>query len=244
MAGEYASARLYVMGVLGQSTFALFTPGEWRTVSQSQRGKELTITVRALNSAAPDTVGESVPRTVHLTNDDIKGGVYYWASEGTLPGGVYRHDMGNPGQLAEPFYTTGESPEERCVACHVLSRDGTKMAVTYDGGNGASSIVDVATQTTSLPTDGSDGWNFASFEPGSTRILTVESGVINLRDAQSGAIVSTPEIEGYASHVDFAPGADAIVYVAGGAPKMVSTGPVPSTTPASSAMSSANDTFS
>ncbi len=218
LSSAYSSTRLFTARDASAGAFAAFTPGEWKVVGDSARGEDITLTVRGLSTAAPQNVGVSPAIVVHLTNTDIEGGIYYWASQGALAEGVYRHDMSRPGQAAEAFYTTGETPSNRCVACHVLSREGDKMAVTYDGGNGAASIVDVATRTAMLPTDASFVWNFASFEPSGARIATVSQGVITLRDSATGAAINTVPTAGYASHVDFSATGDKIVYVQVAAP--------------------------
>ena len=45
------------------------------------------------------------------------------------PEGIWRHDMAKPGQPAEQFMTKAQTGG-RCIACHVLSRDGKNMLVT------------------------------------------------------------------------------------------------------------------
>ncbi len=89
--------------------------------------------------------------TLGLTNNDLEGGLYYWAATaaGGAPYGIFRHDFGNPGQPAEPFYTTTEAG--RCVACHALSRDGERMTVVWDGGDGSSTLLDVSSRTPMIP---------------------------------------------------------------------------------------------
>jgi hypothetical protein len=219
IATEYSSTRLFTTLDASAGAFLAFTPNEWGVVGDSARGRDLTVRVRGLTIASPATMGISNISVIHLTNNDIEGGIYYWASAGDLPGGIYRHDMSRPGESAEVFYTTGEIPVgNTCVACHVLSRSGDKMAVTYDGGNGAGSIVDVATRQPLLATDGTFSWNFASFEPDGSRIVTVLGGVLTLRDVATGAAVNTVPTNGSASHVDFAPAGDQIVYSALAAP--------------------------
>ena len=218
LVSEYSSLRLFTTQNASAGAFAKFTPQEWRTIGESARGRSVEFQVRALATASPETMGATEVRTALLTDTDIEGGIYYWASSGALAGGVYRHDMSRPGEAAEPFYTTAETPDSRCVACHVLSRDGEKMAVTYDGGNGAASIVDVATRTPMLATDRSFEWNFAAFEPTGDRIVTVRQGAMTLRDAATGDVVNTVPTTGAASHVDFAVGGDKIVYVSIAAP--------------------------
>lgn len=210
---EFSKTRLYTTMDASAGAFAAFTPEEWSVVGASGKGGDVIVQVRALNTATPTSFGASLTHIIHLTSTDVEGGLYYWASAGTLAGGIYRHDMSRPGEAAEPFYTTAESGD-RCVACHVLSRNGEKMAVTFDSGNGSSSIVDVATRQPTLPTDGTFAWNFAAFEPSGSRIVTVREGVMTLRDSATGAAVNVVPTAGAATHVDFAPAGDKIVYVA------------------------------
>lgn len=212
IATEYSTTRLFTTIDASAGAFLAFTPDEWRVIGNSGRGRDATVRVRGLTIAAPATMGTSNVSVVHLTNNDVKGGLYYWASAGALPGGIYRHDMSRPGEAAEAFYTTAQSIGSRCVACHVISRDGSKMAVTYDSGNGAASIIDVASLAETLLSDGTFLWNFAAFEPDGSHIVTVREGVMSLRDSATGAVVNTVPVNGRASHVDFAPAGDKIVY--------------------------------
>ncbi len=215
---EHSTLRVFTTQDASLGAFTAFTPQEWRAIGESARGNDVQLQVRALNTAAPETLGASEARIAKLTDTNVEGGIYYWASSGALAGGIYRHDMSRPGESAEAFYTTAETPSSRCVACHVLSRDGDKMAVTYDGGNGAGSIVDVASKTPLLATDRTFEWNFAAFEPGGERIVTVRQGVLTLRDVDSGEVVNTVPTGGTASHVDFAATGDRIVYAAVASP--------------------------
>src|SRR6185295_15187764 len=107
---------------------------------------EVRFAVRGTSSASPTYVGSTTPRLVRLSNEPMEGGLYYWAATSSGGGayGIFRHDMAKPGQPAEEFMTTNQT-SGRCVACHALSRDGRQMAITYDGGNGAATTVDVGT---------------------------------------------------------------------------------------------------
>jgi hypothetical protein len=220
LSGAHVSLSIYLPGSPNAGNWVAYLPDEWAIAGMSDRGNDMTVTVRAINRADTSKVGTSTPLTVSLTEQDVEGGIYYWASvaDNNAPAGIYRHDMSRPGESAEQFYTTGESPDNRCVACHVLSRDGTRMTITYDGGNGAASIVDVGTRTEMLAVDGTFKWNFASYEPDGSRLLTVSNGVMELRDATTGAALSTVTTGGYASHPDFSPTGDKIAYVSVGSP--------------------------
>lgn len=215
LTSSHVDLRLYVTGTPNQGSWAAYLPEEWSTAGGSTRGGTLQSTVRGMVSSATDSAGTSTPVDVDVTDQEVEGGIYYWAASGD-PYGIFRHDMGRPGEPAEQYYTSAESG--RCVACHVLSRDGTKMAVTYDGGNGAAAMVDVASRGIDYGED-PYFWNFATFEPDGDRILTVSKGLMTLRDTATGnslGTVTTPG--GYGTHPDFSPDGDAIVYVAPSSP--------------------------
>lgn len=221
--GEYAEVTVYTTGTAADGgLWSAFLPEEWSVVAASAGDETLELSVRALATAAPESAGTAT-LGIGVTGEDIAGGIYYWASAGGRPTGIYRHDMGAVEQEAEAFYTTVETtddafPNGRCVACHVLSRDGSRMAVTFKGGNGPATILDVATRTPMIDAVGGFAWNFASFEPGAERILTVSGGVMSLRQVSDGAVVTTVTTAGYATHPDFNPAGDAVVYAQVAAP--------------------------
>ena len=205
LVADHTDVRVYVGATFPR--WLQFTPGEWTMAALGQR--QVTATVRGVNTAMPGVIGAGPGRTVILTEQPTEGGVYYWAAASATGGarGIFRHDMAAPGQPAEEFYTDNQTAG-RCVACHVLSRDGTKMAITYDGGNGAAAIVDVATRTAS-PSPGD--WNFGSYHPAGDVLITSRNGTLTLRDA-AGAAISNVAITGFASHPDFSPTGTSVAY--------------------------------
>jgi hypothetical protein len=210
---DFAEVRVYTAASEGIA-WVPFSPTEWALASQATAEDVLHVSVRGLSTAASE-VGISEPVSVGVIGGPIRGGLYYWAStsdEGEA--GIFRHDMARPGEAAEPFYTTSGLPQGRtCVACHVLSRDGSTMAITYDGGDGPASMLSVDTGEARIPSDGSFRWNFAAFTPEADEIFTVFQGDLTLRSSDDGAALATVPTEGYATHVDVAPAGDAIAYV-------------------------------
>jgi TolB protein len=98
----------------------------------------------------------------------------------------------------------------RCVACHVLSRDGKDMLVTYDGGDHVATTVDVATATPAPPTN---MWNFASFTPDGSEFLAVSQGTLVVRRFADQSIVATMPASGWVTHPDLSPDGKMLVYV-------------------------------
>jgi hypothetical protein len=207
---DYVDLRFYTAA--GATGWMEYLPAEWATAADN--AKDLQVLVRSMNTAAPQTAGISTVTTVHLSNDAIQGGIYYWAaaSSNGSPEGIWRHDMSKPGDPPQAYYTTQQTPNARCVACHALSRDGTKMAVTYDGGGQSSTILDVGSLTPVIP-PGQQYWNFATFTPDGSKLLTVENGQLSLRSATDASLLATVPNAGVASHPDFAPDGKHFVYV-------------------------------
>jgi WD40-like Beta Propeller Repeat len=207
---DYVDLRLYTAA--GATGWAAYLPAEWS--SAAHNAKNLEVIVRGLSTADPTKAGISPTTTVNLTNDELQGGIYYWAAATSngAPEGIWRHDMSKPGEPPEQFYTTVESPGNRCTACHVLSRDGTTMAVTYDGGDQSATVLDVASRTEYIP-PATYYWNFATFTPDGTKLLVAHQGQLTLRNPTDGALLNTVPNTQLGTHPDFSPNGDQIVYV-------------------------------
>ncbi|HEY5936620.1 MAG TPA: hypothetical protein VIU61_18355, partial [Kofleriaceae bacterium] len=217
---EFADVRIYVPGGNGlpaagpMASWAGFLAQEWIDAV----GVENTVSyqVRGVQLANPSVVGAGPPRLVKLSNEQMQGGLYYWAAAAQNGAyGIYRHDMSKPGQPAEEYMTTNQT-SGRCVACHVVSRDGTRMAITYDGGDQEGSIVDVATKVAQPDTE---LWNFATFSADSNKLLTVYQGNLVVRDSNTRAVLAGMPAGGAVSHPDLSADGTRLVYVitAGGA---------------------------
>ena len=211
---EFSTVKVYVPGGNGMpaagphASYSSFAPTEWLDAVGLETS--MTYQVRGASTANPGPVGAAPPRTVNLTNEAMEGGLYYWASTSSMGAyGIFRHDMSKPGLPAEEYMTTNQT-SGRCVACHVLSRDGTKLAVTYDGGDGAATLVDVSTRAAQ---GGSNAWNFGTFTPDGNEILTVTRGAINVRTYANQSVIATMPSTGWATHPDLSASGTKLVYV-------------------------------
>lgn len=222
---ELADIRVYVVGNNGvgggpRPSWFAFTPTEWMYAASGE--STVNYQVRGASTASPGTIGSAPARIVKLTNEPMEGGVYYWAAAGAEYG-IFRHDVAKPGEPEEPFMT--DVSTGKCVACHALSRDGTTMAITYDGGNGRATIVDVATKTAQpvpAPLPAGPGvdifssddsrWNFASLYPDGSRMLTVFDGVLTVRQTSDQVALATMPSAGGVSHPDLAGDLSKLVY--------------------------------
>jgi cytochrome c551/c552 len=217
---DLADVRVYVPGGNGlpaqgpTASWRAFLVSEWRAAAGS--GNAVTLQVRGVNSAAPGAVGAAPPQTIALSNEDMNGGLYYWATESANNViGIFRHDMARPGEPAEEFLTISQA--EGCVACHVLSRDGTKMAVTFEdvgaSAPGPATILDVATKVRA-PVKAA--WDFATFTPDSMQLLSVGDGVLKVRDAATQDVLATmtnDDPDARVSHPELSPDGTQLAYV-------------------------------
>jgi hypothetical protein len=199
MHNTYVDLRIYKMST--GNAYETYTPTEFQTLATP--AEELTLTVSGMNSASPTTKSTSTPQHVEVTNETVQGGMYYWTTEPTQ--GVYRYDMGTPSIAPSPYFTTTPTA---CIGCHDLSRDGTKMALTLDSGDGRGTIFNVADQSVLVPYDTNPQyWNFATFNLDNSKVVTVKEGVLSLRTVAGGAILSTiPNTSGLlATHPELSP---------------------------------------
>jgi hypothetical protein len=142
-----------------------------------------------------------------VSNEDLIGGVYYWAT--TPQQGVMRYDMTTPSVPAAPYFQTAAD----CNGCHALSKDGTRMALTtIPRGDGVGTVYDVISFQPAFATQ---PWNFASFTPGNDKLVTVSDGVLSLRSSTSGAILAAiPTTAGLqATHPELSPDGTALANV-------------------------------
>jgi hypothetical protein len=210
----FTDVRVYVPGGNGlaaagpMASWSAFQAKEWLAAVGLDHA--VTFQVRGVNTAMPGKVGATAPQVIQLSNEQMEGGLYYWASASTTEViGIFRHDMSNPGLPAEEFLTTNQT-SGRCVACHVLSRDGTRMAITYDGGNNPATMVDVGTAAVA---PSKTSWNFGTFTPDNAQFLSVEGGTLVVRDAKTQDVLATMTSAAMVSHPDLSPDGTKLVYV-------------------------------
>jgi Tol biopolymer transport system component len=207
----------------------------WSLLSTQARGEPVALTVRA-TSGPGGQVGQSTTRTLSFSDEDLTGGLYYWAA---ASGGIARYDFGRRGQKAEQFYTASQAGAT-CAGCHSLSHDGKRIAVGLNiPGPAQLRVLDVATRSKLFESAGGpggiggiggigggggssptgNGSNFVALSPDSSKLLATEGTDLVLRDAASGALLSTAVQNG--SMPDWSPSGALVVFArqtGGGAP--------------------------
>ncbi|MEO8551763.1 MAG: hypothetical protein ABI678_17420, partial [Kofleriaceae bacterium] len=187
MANQYIDIRLYTTG-LDQTNptpfWTVLAPALWQPIASTKQ--QLALTLAGMDAAVKGTVAA---QSVDVTNENAKGGIYYWTtSNGSA---IYRYDVANPDMAPAPYFSP--NPSGACVGCHALSRDGTKMAVTLDGAGGRGTVWDVGTGTAMFDyTTSPVYWNFAAFNASADKLFTIEgNGHMYLRATDSTLLSAT-----------------------------------------------------
>jgi hypothetical protein len=210
MANQYVDVRLYTTGLdpkNPQAFWAAYPPAAWYPIASSRQ--TLLLRVAGLDTAHPATKGTASTLRVDVTNENAQGGIYYWTTSGLA--GIWRYDVGHPEIPPAPYFADAARPAS-CMGCHVLSRDGTKIAMTFDGGNGRATVFNVPDRKALIPFDGVSQpalhWDFATFDADATKLVTIEGSQIYLR-ALDGTRLAGPlppvVAGGLATHPEISP---------------------------------------
>jgi hypothetical protein len=199
----------------------------WTTVAQSNRGSSpVNVTVRGTNDSG-SSVGSSKPTSLSVSQDDLIGALYYWTtSNGT---GIMRFDFSNAQQKSAQMFAGPNMAGGKCIGCHALSRDGSKMVAEAGGQNdGRLLLLDVAKSAPLVPFGSSGKSIFESWSPSGDQFVGVygDQGAtnFNLLVFDGGSAATLMQLDGTgtmanpADHPDWSPDGTHIVYTRVGLP--------------------------
>ena len=218
LAGDGVNLRIYTKCNAVGSGCGL-EPAElaWKLLSQAARGGTVMVQVRG-TSANGGPVGTSAPRTLSFTQEDMQGGLYYWAASA---GGIFRYDFGLRNQQAEPFYTAAQAGAQ-CAGCHGLSRNGKRIGVGLNIPAPAQMrVLDVATRKKLFEVGGGGGFpgaggsDYQAFTSDGAKIVTTEGGGLTVRDAATGALIGKSPGLDNANMPDVSPDGTRVVFARG-----------------------------
>lgn len=107
-------------------------------VAASNNGGKTKLRIRGTDDSGT-AHGASQEITLNFAENNVEGGLYYWAVIENDTGKVMRVDFGNPNSTPEGFLIPGENGLfneggfDKCVGCHALSRDGSKLVASRGG---------------------------------------------------------------------------------------------------------------
>jgi hypothetical protein len=184
----------------------------YAAVANTHRESQIETTVKGMQRNNPSGWVVSEKLTLRFARDELNGGLYYWANSDN--GGIIRYDFAKADAKPEKYYAStsdGTEPgHEGCVGCHTLSRDGTKMAVSFGGGDTVG-IMDVATRK--LVTGTGPPGTFKTFTPDNKWLIATNNGTLSLIDTATGNQASQFQTDGKAVMPDVSPDGKWLVYV-------------------------------
>ncbi|MBX3270712.1 MAG: PD40 domain-containing protein [Sandaracinaceae bacterium] len=191
-----------------------YTPDDtvWRAIAEAERGQGAVRYRLRGTSRAGGGVGASAEHTIEFAEEDVVGGIYYWNAGA---GAVRRYDFGLRGQRAENYIDAPRAGAMTCVGCHVVSRDGSRIAVGVDIPAPSPYRVYEVSSRRELNRDGSmfggGGANFFTFSPDARQMMASNGLSIVLRDSDTGAVITDPLVE-RGTMPDWAPDGDRMVF--------------------------------
>jgi hypothetical protein len=184
----------------------------WSYIAGSNAGATATWTVEALDRSTPTpTVRRAVPVTIGFSRRDVRGAIFYWS---TTSAGIRR---ANVAAAVPEDYLTGrpgtrypDGDTIKCVACHVVSRDGRYLAAPVDSSSGKSLwITEVTRAAPPTPTvkqvASTGGHGFATISPDNSYVAVAWGAEVWSVDRATGSYLSDVPIIGAATHPDWSP---------------------------------------
>jgi len=161
----------------------------WRAVAESAPEMPFTVTVDRFEAASSTAIA-GTPRTIRFADATIRGAIYYWDLEG---GRIVR--ISGDGSGLESFLPNPPvrpSDGARCVACHTVSNDGTRMAAEMWAGGDTGVVFDLTADLTVDPAPtvyppGTVPFLTATFSPDNSRLVANSGNALFLLDANTGA---------------------------------------------------------
>lgn len=114
-------------------------PDTVKVIAESNRGAGAAqLTVRGTDQHGK--VGSSTTGSIEFAAESVNGAIYYWTASD--PPRIMRFDFGSQSGLAA-FLQPSDLPDDdgnpgkntRCIGCHALSRDGSRLAAGIEGGS-------------------------------------------------------------------------------------------------------------
>ncbi|WP_428264840.1 TolB family protein [Haliangium sp.] len=195
----------------------------WSYIAGSNAGGTVTLTVDALDRATtPPTVRRAEAITLGFSRRDVEGAIFYWS---TTSAGIRRANIAAAAPedyiTGKPGTTYDDGDKVKCVACHVVSRDGRYIAAPVDADSGKSLwIMEVSVDAPPPPmvkqVDNTGGHGFATISPDNEFVAVTWGDKAWVVRRDDGSYVEEIPFNGTeATQPDWSPNGDYITFATG-----------------------------
>jgi hypothetical protein len=196
----------------------------WFLISYGNAGQTVTVTIDGLDTTTtPATVRRAKTITIGFSKQDVQGAIFYWS---TTSAGIRR---ANISASAPEDYITGKpsttytNPADavKCVACHVVSRDGKYLVAPVDAMSGQSIwVTEVTKDAPPHPLvkqiANTKGHGFATISPDDATVIAAFGGKMWTVDRATGAFGANLDLGGLqGTHPDWSPDGSQVVFATG-----------------------------
>jgi hypothetical protein len=192
----------------------------WSFIAGSNAGGTVTWTVDALDhSTMPATIRRGAPITIGFSRRDVTGAIFYWS---TTSAGVRRANIADAQPedyiAGKPGTVYPDNDKVKCVACHVVSRDGKYLAAPVDATSGQSLwITEVTAAAPPTPlvkhVDHTSGHGFATFSPDDAHLVASWAGKLWMIDRETGSYIADLPLGAMnGTQPDWSPSGDQLVF--------------------------------
>ncbi len=194
---------------------------DWQWLLDRAAGHTITLTVAGGVADATGAIAAgavtSPGQPLLVSHDDATGALFYFATTGdqlTGDGTLERLELGSQ---KPDKYLNKSNDGGRCVGCHALARDGSRVAFSFldIGGTGAQLSLGSVDATNPTAQQAAAGNPVAQsvFNADGSKLITSFQGKLQLRDGTSGAKIADIVTSGPALYPDWSPDGQKIVFV-------------------------------
>ncbi len=194
----------------------------WKAWLGAHRGRGFSFSIRA---ATDTTVHRSARHRIEVSGASIEGSAYFWSTQAA---GILRANLSDPVAMRyfpvtpppprpdAGFDDAGEPIEvddkTGCASCHVVSRDGRRMALGFEGERLLILNMEGPAPVPIGPSR-SEEFGFGVFSPDSTRLAFTNDGRLRMMDLSTFQVtrLSFPGDERSISHPDWSPDGRSLV---------------------------------
>jgi hypothetical protein len=168
---------------------------QWGWIAGTNAGGSVEVTVEEVATAGEATVYAAAPITLAFSRSRVEGAIFYWS---TTAAGVRRATVSDarPVDFFAPstiYYPDGKTVGA-CVACHVVSRSGKRLAAQVNHVLGEISVENPYPPIIDWTASPQIKIGWATFSPDDAQLVTATSGVLTRRHADTGEALETIDL--------------------------------------------------